>query len=87
MAGRIAKMLLVLLVMVLAAGSALLTGGHFNHLADNTLAGLHWLAAAATGQVLGSVTGGIAYPVGLIGSDRRTPTCRALHQLNIGADF
>src|SRR5882757_4088268 len=68
MAGRIAKMLLVLLVMVLAAGSALLTGGHFNHLADNTLAGLHWLAAAATGQILGSVTGGIAYPVGLIGS-------------------
>jgi hypothetical protein len=68
MAGRIAKMLLVLLVMVLAAGSALLTGGHFSHLADNTLAGLNWLAAAATGQVLGSVTGGIAYPVGLIGS-------------------
>jgi len=68
MAGRIAKVLLVLLVMVLAAGAALLTGGHFNNLADNTLIGLHWLAAAATGQVLGSLTGGIAYPVGLIGS-------------------
>jgi len=68
MAGRIAKVLLVLLVMVLAAGAALLTGGHLSYLADNTLAGLHWLAAAATGQVLGSLTGGIAYPVGLIGS-------------------
>jgi hypothetical protein len=68
MAGRIAKVLLVLLVMVLAAGAALLTGGHVSRLADNTLVGLHWLAAAATGQILGSVTGGIAYPVGLIGS-------------------
>ena len=68
MAGRIAKVLLVLLVMVLAAGAALLTDGRFSHLADNTLVGLHWLAAAATGQVLGSLTGGIAYPVGLIGS-------------------
>jgi hypothetical protein len=68
MAGRIAKVLLVLLVMVLAAGAALLTGGRLSHLADNTLEGLHWLAAAATGQILGSVTGGIAYPVGLIGS-------------------
>ncbi|MDX6247636.1 MAG: hypothetical protein QOF10_996 [Kribbellaceae bacterium] len=68
MAGRIAKVLLVLLVMVLAAGAALLTGGRFNRLADNSLIGLHWLAAAATGQILGSVTGGIAYPVGLIGS-------------------
>ncbi|MEV8375790.1 DUF5317 domain-containing protein [Kribbella sp. NPDC056861] len=61
-------MLLVLLVMFLAAVAALLTGGHLTDLADNTLAGLHWLAAAATGQVLGSLTGGIAYPVGLIGS-------------------
>jgi hypothetical protein len=68
MAGRIAKVLLVLLVMVLAAAAALLTDGRFSRLADNTLAGLHWLAAAATGQLLGSVTGGIAYPVGLIGS-------------------
>lgn len=54
--------------MVLAAGAALLTGGRFTVLADNTLIGLHWLAAAATGQLLGSITGGIAYPVGLIGS-------------------
>jgi hypothetical protein len=61
-------MLLVLLVMVLAAVAALLTGGHLTGLADNTLTGLHWLAAAATGQILGSLTGGIAYPVGLIGS-------------------
>ncbi|GAA1585848.1 hypothetical protein GCM10009789_44280 [Kribbella sancticallisti] len=61
-------MLLVLLVMLLAAVAALLTGGRFSRLADNTLTGLHWLAAAATGQFLGSVTGGIAYPVGLIGS-------------------
>jgi hypothetical protein len=61
-------MLLVLLVMVLAAGAALLTGGRLTDLADNTLSGLHWLVAAATGQVLGSLTGGIAYPVGLIGS-------------------
>lgn len=68
MAGRITRMLLVLLVMLLAAGAALLTGGHLTDLADNTFSGLHWLAAAATGQVLGSMTGGIAYPVGLIGS-------------------
>jgi uncharacterized protein DUF5317 len=68
MAGRITRMLLVLLVMLLAAGAALLTGGHLADLADNTLSGLHWLAAAATGQVLGSMAGGIAYPVGLIGS-------------------
>jgi hypothetical protein len=60
--------LLVLLVMVLAAGAALLTGGRLLSLADNSLSGLHWLVAAATGQLLGSVTGGIAYPVGLIGS-------------------
>src|SRR5690349_3746168 len=46
MAGRIARVLLVLLVMVLAAGAARLTGGRFSRLADNTLAGLHWLAAA-----------------------------------------
>lgn len=68
MAGRITRMLLVLLVMLLAAGAALLTGGHLTDLADNTFSGLHWLAAATTGQVLGSMTGGIAYPVGLIGS-------------------
>ncbi|WBQ07211.1 DUF5317 domain-containing protein [Kribbella sp. CA-293567] len=61
-------MLLVLLVMVLAAVAALLTGGRLTDLADNTLSGLHWLAAAASGQILGSLTGGIAYPVGLIGS-------------------
>jgi hypothetical protein len=68
MTGRITRMLLVLLVMLLAAVAALLTGGHLTDLADNTLTGLHWLAAAATGQVLGSLTGGIAYPVGLVGS-------------------
>ena len=61
-------MLLVFLVMLLAAVAALLTGGRFTGLADKTLTGVHWLAAAATGQFLGSVTGGIAYPVGLIGS-------------------
>ncbi|GAB3809724.1 DUF5317 family protein [Kribbella italica] len=61
-------MLLVLLVLVLAAGAALLTGGRLVALADNGLSGLHWLVAAATGQLLGSVTGGIAYPVGLLGS-------------------
>ncbi|MEV6416819.1 DUF5317 domain-containing protein [Kribbella sp. NPDC051718] len=61
-------MLLVLLVMLLAVAAALLTGGHLTDLADNTLSGLHWLAAAATGQVLGSLTGGVAYPVGLVGS-------------------
>ncbi|WP_238158368.1 DUF5317 domain-containing protein [Kribbella voronezhensis] len=61
-------MLLVLLVMVLAAGAARLTGGRFSHLADNTLTGLHWLAAACIGQMLGALAGGIAYPVGLIGS-------------------
>ncbi len=68
MAGRIAKVLLVLLVMVLAAGAARLTGGRFSNLADNTLSGLHWLAAACIGQILGVLVGGIAYPVGLIGS-------------------
>lgn len=61
-------MLLVLLVMVLAAGAALATGGRFGHLAGNTLTGVHWLAAAAIGQLLGSLFGGTAYPVGLIGS-------------------
>ncbi|WP_350274094.1 DUF5317 domain-containing protein [Kribbella sp. HUAS MG21] len=61
-------MLLVLLVMVLAAGAALATGGRFAHLAANTLTGVHWLAAAAIGQLLGSLFGGTAYPVGLIGS-------------------
>ncbi|WP_238154722.1 DUF5317 domain-containing protein [Kribbella soli] len=61
-------MLLVLLVMVLAAGAAVATGGRFGRLADNTLTGVHWLAAAAIGQLLGSLFGGTAYPVGLIGS-------------------
>ena len=66
--GRIASVLLVLVVMLLAAGAALLTGGRFTRLADSSLVGLHWLAAAATGQFLGAITGGIAYPVGLVGS-------------------
>lgn len=61
-------MLLVLLVMVLAAGAALATGGRFGRLATNTLTGVHWLAAAAIGQLLGSLFGGTAYPVGLLGS-------------------
>nr|WP_167218276.1 DUF5317 domain-containing protein [Kribbella shirazensis] len=54
--------------MVLAAAAALATGGRFGQLADNTLTGVHWLAAAAIGQLLGSLFGGTAYPVGLIGS-------------------
>jgi hypothetical protein len=66
--GRIAHVLLVLLVMVLAAGAALATGGGFGRLANNTLTGVHWLAAAAIGQLLGSAFGGTVYPVGLIGS-------------------
>ncbi|MGZ0151946.1 DUF5317 domain-containing protein [Kribbella sp. WER1] len=61
-------MLLVLLVMVLAAGAALATGGRFGRLAGNTLTGVHWLAAAAIGQLLGSIVGGTAYPIGLVGS-------------------
>ncbi|MFF1821999.1 DUF5317 domain-containing protein [Kribbella sp. NPDC058245] len=61
-------MLLVLLVMALAALAALATGGRLGRLADNTLTGLHWLAAAAIGQLLGALFGGTAYPVGLIGS-------------------
>ncbi|GAA2827766.1 DUF5317 domain-containing protein [Kribbella solani] len=61
-------MLLVLLVMVLAAGVALATGGRFGQLGSNSLTGVHWLAAAAIGQLLGSLLGGNAYPVGLIGS-------------------
>ncbi|HWD78613.1 MAG TPA: DUF5317 domain-containing protein [Kribbella sp.] len=61
-------MLLVLLVMVLAVGAALATGGRLGNLAGNTLTGVHWLAAAAIGQLLGSLFGGTAYPVGLIGS-------------------
>ncbi|WP_405068477.1 DUF5317 domain-containing protein [Kribbella sp. NBC_01510] len=61
-------MLLVLLVMVLAAAAALATGGRFGRLADNSLTGVHWLAAAGIGQLLGSLFGGTAYPVGLIGS-------------------
>jgi len=60
--------LLVLLVMTLAAAVALATGGRFARLADNSLTGVHWLAAAAIGQLLGSVLAGTAYPVGLIGS-------------------
>ena len=54
--------------MLLAAAAALGTGGRFGRLADNTLTGVHWLAAAAIGQLLGSFFGGTAYPVGLIGS-------------------
>ncbi|TCC60618.1 hypothetical protein E0H73_19935 [Kribbella pittospori] len=54
--------------MVLGALAALATGGRFGRLADNSLAGVHWLAAAAIGQLLGSLFGGTAYPVGLIGS-------------------
>ncbi|NUR98990.1 MAG: DUF5317 domain-containing protein [Kribbellaceae bacterium] len=54
--------------MVLAAGAALATGGRFGNLAGNTLTGVHWLAAAAIGQLLGALFGGTAYPVGLIGS-------------------
>ncbi|MGW6279478.1 DUF5317 domain-containing protein [Kribbella sp. NPDC055071] len=61
-------MLLVLLVMVLAVAVALATGGRFGQLAGNSLAGVHWLAAAAIGQLLGAFFGGTAYPVGLIGS-------------------
>ncbi|WP_233712355.1 DUF5317 domain-containing protein [Kribbella turkmenica] len=61
-------MLLVLLVMLLAAAAAWATGGRFTGLADNSLTGVHWMAAAAIGQLLGSVIGGTAYPVGLIGS-------------------
>jgi hypothetical protein len=60
--------LLVLLVMVLAVLAALAFGGGFGRLAGTTMTGLHWLAAAAIGQLLGSVVGGTAYPVGLIGS-------------------
>jgi len=60
--------LLVLLVMALAALAALATGGRLGRLADQPLSGLHWLAAAAIGQLLGSLFGGTAYPVGLIGS-------------------
>ena len=54
--------------MVLAAAAALATGGRFGRLAANPLTGVHWLAAAAIGQLLGSLFGGTAYPVGLIGS-------------------
>ena len=61
-------MLLVLLAMVLAVAAALATGGRFGRLAGNSLTGVHWLAAAAIGQLLGSFVGGTAYPVGLIGS-------------------
>ncbi|GAB3950126.1 hypothetical protein GCM10029976_084320 [Kribbella albertanoniae] len=60
--------MLVLLVMALAALAALATGGRVGRLADHALTGLHWLAAAAIGQLLGSLFGGTAYPVGLIGS-------------------
>ena len=61
-------MLLVLLVLVLAAAAALATGGRLGRLAGNSLVGVHWLAAAAIGQLLGSLFGGTAYPVGLLGS-------------------
>lgn len=54
--------------MALAAGAALLTGGRFTSLASDGLDALHWLAAAALGQLLGSVIGGLAYPAGLIAS-------------------
>jgi uncharacterized protein DUF5317 len=60
--------LLVLLVMLFAAGTALATGGRFTRLADNSVTGVRWLAAAAIAQFLGSLTGGTAYPVSLIGS-------------------
>jgi hypothetical protein len=60
--------LLVLLVMVLAAAAALVTGARLAHLNGNSLTGLHWLAAAAIGQFLGSFFAGTAYPVGLLGS-------------------
>ncbi|TCO45663.1 hypothetical protein EV646_108286 [Kribbella antiqua] len=61
-------MLLVLLVILLAAVVALLTGGRFTRLAGNSLSGVRWLAAAALGQLLGSLSGGTAYPLGLVGS-------------------
>ncbi|MEV5963961.1 DUF5317 domain-containing protein [Kribbella sp. NPDC051952] len=61
-------MLLVLLVMVLAVAAALATSGRFERLSGNSLTGVHWLAAAAIGQLLGSFFGGTAYPVGLLGS-------------------
>ncbi|MFI6677735.1 DUF5317 domain-containing protein [Kribbella sp. NPDC050470] len=61
-------MLLVLLVMVLAAGAAWATGGRLTSLAGNSLTGVHWLAAAAIGQFLGAIIGSTAYPVGLVGS-------------------
>ena len=54
--------------MVLAVAAALATGGRFGRLADNSLAGVHWPAAAVIGQLLGSFSGGTAYSVGLIGS-------------------
>jgi hypothetical protein len=60
--------LLVLLVMTLAAGLALLTGGAFTRLADNALAGLQWLGAAAGCQLIGSLVGGVIYPICLVGS-------------------
>jgi hypothetical protein len=60
--------LLVLVVLVLASCAASATGGRFGNLAGNTLSGVHWLAAAAIGQLLGSLFGGTAYPVGLLGS-------------------
>ncbi len=61
-------MSLVLLVVLFAAGAALATGGRFARLADNSLTGVRWLVAAAIAQFLGSLTGGTAYLVGLIGS-------------------
>lgn len=61
-------MLLVLLVMTLAAGLALLTGGTFTRLADNALTSLHWLGAAASCQLAGSLAGGVFYPICLVAS-------------------
>ncbi|HEU4947359.1 MAG TPA: DUF5317 domain-containing protein [Kribbella sp.] len=59
-------MLLVLLVMGLAAMLALLTGGRFTRLAEDPLTGLRWLAAAAAGQVAGSLSGSLVYASGLV---------------------
>ena len=66
--GTIANVLLVLLVMVLAAVLALLTGGRFSELAIDPMTGIRWLAAAAGCQLVGSLAGAWAYPPGLVGS-------------------
>jgi len=62
------RVLLVLLVMTLAVGLALLTGGAFSRLADNALTGLRWLGAAAGCQLAGSLAGGVIYPICLVAS-------------------